>query len=95
MLISPEQIYGWRGRNLTVSVYNMANIIDFINNHPGCTCRDIYLAIDEKTSTDSEARKKGRQRTATVLNKLVKKGTLHREKSESEPHIRYWVVKNE
>jgi hypothetical protein len=96
VLISPEVISGWRGHTLSLSVYTMRNIIDFVKNHPGYTCPDIYLGINNgNIPTDIDERKKGKQRTASVLNKLVKKGTLRGERSESDSHIRYWVVKNE
>lgn len=98
MLVTPEQINSWHGHKWNKAIYTLANVHNYIREHPGSNTFEIYAGINGgNIPTDLEARKRGMMNTSSLLTVLKKRGKIRSEKPacgyKTRGHYsKYWVV---
>lgn len=98
MLVTPEQINGWRSRQGDRSIYTLANVHNYVREHPGSNSFEIYVGINGgHIPTDLDARRSGMTNTMCLLSVLKKRGKIRSEKPACGYKTRghysmYWVI---
>ena len=98
MLVTPEQVNGWRGHNWNKAIYSLSNVLDYVREHPGSDTFQIYSGINQGSiPTDLAARKTGMICTSSLLTCLKKRGKIRSERPacgyKARGHYsKYWVI---
>jgi hypothetical protein len=98
MLVTPQQVNGWRGHQWDRSIYTLANIQNYVRQHPGSNTFEIYAGINSGSiPTDLRARRTGMINTSSLLSVLKKRGKIRSEKPacgyKTKGHYsKYWAI---